>query len=163
MKTSFLLIISLGLFSACTAQTTSVISEATAASVTATPELTQELMEIINEHRTSLSLDPLVFDDGLSSIAQEHSEAMAAKEREFGHDGFSTRCSEAREVLGGGNLCSENVAQDQRNPKEVFNSWMKSPGHRSHIENSRLTHTGLAYSVDETGIIFWTEIFVEYK
>ena len=163
MKNSLLLTLSLAFFSACAGQTSNIISEAAATSVTASPTMTQEFIDILNDHRASLSLQPLILDEEMSAIAQKHADAMAAKKTSFGHAGFSERCSESRKVLGGGNVCAENVAQGQINPQEVFRSWMNSPGHRSHIEDVRLTHTGLAYKEDEAGKVFWTEIFLEYK
>ena len=162
MKATILLVLSLSSFAACSSQK-SESSSIESSRTTATLTMTQEFIDLLNQHRETLNLQPLVLDLELSEIAQNHSDAMADRTVPFGHDGFSARCSEARKVLGGGNQCAENVAQGQRDPKDVFKAWMNSPGHRSHIEDGRLTHTGFAFKKDSSGSLYWTEIFIEYK
>jgi uncharacterized protein YkwD len=86
---------------------------------------------------------------------------MATGAVAFGHLGFSERCLVAKSLLGGGNLCAENVAMGQKSPSAVFTSWMNSPGHRANIEQSRVTHTGFGYAQSTSGIYYWTQIFME--
>lgn len=123
--------------------------------------ITEEFMELINDHRQSIGLDPLLHVNGLGEIAEGHSEDMAKGIVAFGHTGFSSRCSAGRAVLGGGNLCAENVATGQKTVKAAFSSWMNSSGHRANIENDRLTHTGFGYSKSSSGVMYWTQIFLE--
>ena len=125
--------------------------------------ITEEFMSLINEHRVSLGLSPLLLDQGMSRIAELHSAEMADQVVPFGHDGFSSRCSEVRSLLGGGNLCAENVAMGQKTALAAFNSWMNSPGHRANIEQSRVTHTGFGYKQSGTGTFYWTQIFIEFN
>ncbi|MBA2403675.1 MAG: CAP domain-containing protein [Bdellovibrionales bacterium] len=120
-----------------------------------------DYMLLVNNHRKSLGLVPLIHDTGLAVIAKSHSSEMANGESSFGHTGFSERCAEAKLVLGGGNLCSENVAMGQKTPALVFTSWMGSSGHRANIEQSRSTHTGFGYKQNDYGIYYWTQIFIE--
>lgn len=128
---------------------------------TADQTMTEEFMELINNHRISIGLQPLVHDEGMGLIAQGHSEDMADGSVAFGHDGFSTRCSEARAVLGGGNLCAENVAMGQKTVLAAFNAWMNSSGHKANIEQPRATHTGFGYKKSASGAYYWTQIFLE--
>lgn len=121
----------------------------------------EEFMLILNEHRESLSLDPITLSASLSEIASEHSLNMAEKKIVFGHEGFSSRCAEARQALGGGNLCAENVAMGQKSPKQAFDAWINSPGHRANIEQSRHSHTGFGFAKSVEGKWYWTEIFLE--
>lgn len=97
----------------------------------------------------------------LTEIVQEHSDGMVAGTVAFGHGGFSSRCTEGRVAIGGGNWCGENVAQGQKSQAAAFSAWMNSSGHRANIENSRATHTGFAYAKSSGGTIYWTQIFLE--
>lgn len=129
--------------------------------ITPTQTWTEEFMDLVNDHRQGLGLRALIHDPGMGDIAQTHSQNMASGKVTFGHDGFSTRCSEARSVLGGGNLCAENVAYGQKTPQAAFNAWMNSSGHRNNIEQARATHTGFGYAKSSSGTYYWTQIFLE--
>jgi uncharacterized protein YkwD len=120
-----------------------------------------EFMTLINQHRQSLSLNPLIFDSRLRDLVLKHSEEMAAGDIPFGHLGFLERCSEGKVIIGGGNLCAENVAMGQKTPQAVFSAWMGSTGHRGNIEQTRFTHTGVSYKQGINGSIYWTQIFIE--
>ncbi len=121
----------------------------------------QEFMNLVNQHRISIGVRPLQLNSGLSQIASQHSLDMANHTVSFGHDGFSLRCADARNVLGGGNLCAENVAMGQSSVQSVFNAWMNSPGHRANIEQARATHTGFGFEQSSGGTYYWTQIFIE--
>lgn len=128
---------------------------------TITDAWTEEFMELVNNHRRSIGLRSLIHDDEVGLIAIKHSQNMASGTVAFGHTGFSVRCAEARDALGGGNLCAENVAAGQTSPQSAFNSWMNSSGHRANIEQSRVTHTGFGYAKSSSGKYYWTQIFIE--
>lgn len=122
---------------------------------------TNEFMDLINNHRTSIGLRALILDDGLSEIVLKHSQDMANGTVAFGHTGFSSRCSAGYDVLGGGNWCGENVAMGQKTPEAAYTAWMNSPGHRANIESSKATHTGFAYAKSSSGTYYWTQIFIQ--
>lgn len=122
---------------------------------------TEEFMTLVNNHRRDKGLRALIHEEELGEIAQSHAQDMAIGKTPFGHSGFSSRCNKARDILGGGNHCSENVAVGQKSPEEVFNSWIKSSGHRANIEQVRSTHTGLGYAKNSSGKYYWTQIFLE--
>lgn len=122
---------------------------------------TEEFMELINNHRTSIGLRALILDDGLTEIVLQHSKNMANGTTAFGHTGFSGRCSAGYDVLGGGNWCGENVAMGQKTPEAAYSAWMNSSGHRANIESSRATHTGFAYAKSSSGTYYWTQIFIQ--
>lgn len=122
---------------------------------------TEEFMQLVNNHRASLGLNALILNDEISQIVQDHSDAMASGSVAFGHSGFSTRCTDSRSALGGGNLCAENVAMGQKNPQAAFTSWMNSSGHKANIEQARATHTGFGYKKSSGGTYYWTQIFIE--
>jgi len=140
------------------------ISTQSADTKTSDPQIlsvSEAFMELINDHRRSLGLNPLISDSSMDEIATKHSEDMASHLIPFGHLGFSLRCSEARSALGGGNLCAENVAEGQDSAQSVYNAWMNSPGHRANIENIRVTHSGFGFKQDLKGTYYWTHIFLE--
>ena len=124
-------------------------------------EVIDEFMSLVNDYRQQKGLRGLLLDSSINEIALEHSENMAQAEVSFGHAGFSLRCSQARQALGGGNLCLENVARGQRTAQEVFNAWINSTGHRENIESARATHMGLGYSRDNKNVYYWTQLFLE--
>jgi uncharacterized protein YkwD len=139
-------------------------SDATGATSGGTnPSLTKtgQFMELINNHRISIGLQALVHDEELADIATIHSVNMATGVTSFGHDGFSNRCAEGRLMLGGGDLCGENVAMGQKNVNAAFTAWMNSPGHRSNIEQPRVTHSGFGYAQNTNETYYWTQIFIE--
>lgn len=126
-------------------------------------ERIEAYLNLIDSHRKSIGLKPLVHDTGLGEIARVHSEDMSSGSVDFGHDGFSSRCTEGRLILGGGNLCAENVAMGQKTVQAAFTAWMNSSGHRANIENFRVTHTGFGYAQSRSGTWYWTQIFIEQK
>ena len=123
--------------------------------------MTEEFMTLINDHRVTLGLDPLTSVTGLEEISTYHSSNMASGSVAFGHTGFSERCALGRSVLGGGNLCAENVAMGQKTVQAAFTAWMNSSGHRANIENARVTHTGFGFAKSSSGVWYWTQIFLE--
>lgn len=129
-----------------------------------TPEektMTEEFMELVNDHRISIGLRPLTHDAELGAIATQHSANMASGSVAFGHTGFSSRCSASRTAMGGGNWCGENVAMGQKTVQAAFTSWMNSSGHRANIEKSSATHTGFGFKKSASGTWYWTQIFLQ--
>lgn len=122
---------------------------------------TNEFMDLVNAHRAEEGLRPLTENDEMSEIAEGHSLDMAEGDVGFGHGGFSGRCSAARNALGGGNWCGENVARGQTTPEAVFNSWLNSSAHRDNLENPRATHMGLGFARNPAGGLYWTQLFLE--
>lgn len=122
---------------------------------------TNEFMDLVNNHRSSIGLRALIIDEGLNDIVLKHSQNMANGTTAFGHSGFSSRCSAGYSVLGGGNWCAENVAKGQKTPQAAFTSWMNSSGHRANIESSKASYTGFAYAKSSSGTYYWTQIFIQ--
>jgi uncharacterized YkwD family protein len=51
----------------------------------------------------------------------------------------------------------ENIAQGQRTPQEVMQSWMNSSGHRANILKSDFTHIGVGYCEQGNQ---WVQMFI---
>jgi uncharacterized protein YkwD len=118
--------------------------------------LAEQVVALANADRASLAgCDPLVIDQRLVTVAQAHSDDMAANDY-FSHtslDGttFGQRLSAAG-YSGGG----ENIAQGQQSPAEVHEAWMGSDGHRENILNCGFSTVGVGV---ETSTWTWTQDF----
>lgn len=124
-------------------------------------QIVEEVYLLINQHRQAKGLREIILDHSINEITLTHATDMSIQKLAFGHSGFNARCIQAREALGGGNLCLENVAKGQKTAQEVFRAWINSSGHRENIESPRVTHMGLGYAKDKNGIYYWSQFFLE--
>lgn len=113
-------------------------------------------VRLMNAHRLSLGLKPLIWDSRLAAVAQAHSRDMF-KRRYFSHrsrDGRSTwdRLEERGIEYS---QAGENIAYGTRTGKAVLRGWLDSPGHRKNIERDSYTDHG----VGKVGT-YWTHIFI---
>ena len=110
---------------------------------------------LTNAERTSRGIPALQWDDRLGIAARAHSQDML-QNRFISHTG-SDRSDPGQRVTRAGFIWSrvaENVADGQRTPEEVVNSWMNSPGHRQNILNPAYTHLGVGFVSNK-----WTQKF----
>lgn len=117
-----------------------------------------EIMELINDHRMSLGLNPL---DNLSVIkaqAYSHTDYMI-EQNNVSHDYFHQRKSYLVNSVGA-NKVSENVAYGYTSAQSVVNAWLNSDGHRSNIEGN-YTDFDLSAEQDTEGRWYYTNIFVK--
>lgn len=121
----------------------------------------EQYMELVNNHRIKLRLQPLTYHLVIEEIAKTHSKGMALHTRPFGHMGMNQRCRKLKRRVGRHTLCGEIVAQGQKNASEVFKAWMKSPKHREIIEQADYTMTGLGIYKNQWGVTYWTQMFIE--
>jgi len=113
-------------------------------------------VRLMNAHRISLGLSPLVWDRRAAAVAQAHSRDMFDRHY-FSHtspDGRSTwdRLA-ARGVIY--SQAGENIAWGQSTGSAVLTAWLGSPGHRANIESASFTHHG----VGKVGT-YWTHVFI---
>lgn len=123
--------------------------------------LEAEIHERVNEYRRDQNDRPLGLDPILSRIARDHSQAMAAGTRAFGHDGFDARAAEARTALAIRQF-AENVATNNFSAgsvaREAVDGWIGSPGHLRNLRGAfELTGVGVARSAD--GYYFITQLY----
>jgi len=117
-----------------------------------------EVLLKINQHRTSIGLNPLEISDKVSSVAQSHTEHMISA-NEVSHDFFFRR----RDVLRdnpGANAVSENVAFGFSTSGGVVRGWLNSEAHRAIIETPSFTHFGISVEENEEGRNYFTNIFI---
>jgi uncharacterized protein YkwD len=108
----------------------------------------------INATRQHYGARPLSYSGRLEAIARKQSLLMASRGKmshELGgnlHD---------RTTSGGyDGATGENLAVGQKTLEVALADWLKSPGHKSTLLNSRWVEFGLAASVAPNGRTYWT-------
>jgi len=121
-------------------------------------DLELEILQLINQHRATLSLSPLAFHPSIQAASFQHSTNMANKIVPFGHEGFSERANNLVQNLKG-SAASENVAMGQRTAQEVVQGWLNSSGHRNNIEGD-FNLTGISVAKTQQGENIFTQLFI---
>ncbi|WP_258049788.1 CAP domain-containing protein [Streptomyces finlayi] len=116
------------------------------------------MLALVNEERAKAGCSPLATSRGLTSLAQDLSEDMAARGF-FAHtdpDGATPwdRAAKAG-VLG---LGGENIARGQADAQSVMDGWMNSDGHRANILNCDYKTLGVGIHHGSGGP-WWTQDF----
>jgi len=121
------------------------------------PAEAQEFVSLVNDHRESEGLEPLVWDTALASVAVAHSEDMRDRNF-FSHDNPDGEDPFDRMRAAGISFqrAGENIASGYRTGQAVLDGWLASEGHRTNIETAAYTHHGLGY-VEEGH--YWTHVF----
>ncbi|MGO4913533.1 CAP domain-containing protein [Leeuwenhoekiella sp. W20_SRS_FM14] len=127
-----------------------------AADLTVEEAFAAEILQEVNEHRTSLGLTALKNNSDSKVKAVEHTKYMATKGI-ISHDNFFKR-SDYLKAKGAGRV-SENVAFGYRTAEEVVAAWIKSEGHREALEGN-FTHSGISVVKNEKGTAYFTQIFI---
>lgn len=119
-------------------------------------ELENELIAIVNAHRSEIGKGSLLFCEVAYRHANAHTNYMISK-GSLNHDNFETRASSvALEVEA--STVSENVAKGYSTAQEAFNHWYGSAEHRKAIDGD-YTHTAASIKMDEHGTIYYTQMF----
>jgi len=108
-----------------------------------------EIIEHVNRFRAQHGLSALVANDTLDTIAQAHSDDMAARDF-FDHqspDGVSVgdRAATAGYTY---RTIAENLAAGMRRPSRVVDGWVDSPPHREAMLNPKVEEAGVGYAFD---------------
>jgi len=128
------------------------------------------VLELTNIERANQGLPPLVWHETLAEAARRHSEDMMRTNRlsHTGSDGSTVTQRIERAGITNWRYNAENVAQGQRTPEEVVDSWMRSPGHRANILNTTSTHLGVGFVQRLEGSnadfgFYWTQKFCAFR
>lgn len=118
----------------------------------------QQVINLTNEQRRKNGLPDLKADTQLNGVAQRKSDDMQ-QNNYFSHTSptYGSPFDMMRDFGVTYKSAGENIAQGQRTPQEVVNSWMNSEGHRKNILSRNFTHIGVGF--DQTGY-HWTQMFV---
>jgi len=119
-------------------------------------QIADEILVLVNEHRSTLGLNPIKSDQGYASAyAVEHTKYMIKKEK-ISHDNFSQRSNALKDQ--GAKIVGENVAYGYPDAASVVNAWLHSPAHKKIIE-SAYTHAGFGVIPDDRGVYYFTQLF----
>ncbi|MFD1161946.1 CAP domain-containing protein [Hwangdonia seohaensis] len=123
-----------------------------------TKTIETETLELINNHRLSLGLNPLADLKIVKSVAYSHTDYMVDKEQ-ISHDNFYTR-SNYLKANAGAKKVSENVAYGYSSAESVVKAWLKSDGHRATIEGD-FTNFNISAEKSAEGKWYYTNIFIK--
>lgn len=153
-----------------TAQTTDArdaqISFRVSAPSTESPlSMERRVMELINRERQDNGVRPLVWIEKAAIVARFHSNNMAHS-KFLGHRDLAGKMvSDRAERFGLSNWdqIGENIAwiSGYEDPavRAVF-CWMRSPGHKRNIMDSKYSETGLGLAIGNDGKYYFTQVFV---
>ena len=120
-----------------------------------------EILKYVNELRVKEGASPLVLDNTLTIAATTRAIEMA-----WGNNFSHTRPNGKTcfTVIDDYNiaamLAGENIALNQRNAKEVFNSWNNSSEHHANMVNKNFTKIGIGkYKLDDK--TYWVQLFIK--
>jgi uncharacterized protein YkwD len=113
-------------------------------------------VKLMNEHRRSLGLSPLIWDSRVAAVAKAHSRDMYERDY-FSHITPEGRTTWDRLAKRGVTYsrAGENIAWGQTTGRAVLEAWLDSPHHRENIERGSFTHHG----VGKVGT-YWTHVFI---
>jgi len=98
-----------------------------------------ELLVLINRYRSSKKLKALTGYPLYYDLAREHSQDMQ-KRQDMDHDGFAGRFRRAVDARS----CVENVGWNHETPRNLFDGWKDSPGHRENMLNRKISRAGIS-------------------
>lgn len=117
-----------------------------------------EIVELINDYRLSMGLNPLNNMKLIKSQAYSHTDYMIEHDN-VSHDNFYQRKTYLINNAGA-NKVSENVAYGFTTAQSVVNAWLNSPGHRENIEGD-FTDFDISAEQNSQGKWYYTNIFVK--
>jgi uncharacterized protein YkwD len=127
--------------------------------------LERRTLEAVNEIRAEHGLPGLKMSPELARIAREHSLDMARREY-FSHSSPEGRRVEDRVASARVRFrrVAENISMSRSSGDAVraaVDGWMESRSHRSQILRRRYSRTGVGVAMDDDGVFYFTQIFVE--
>lgn len=129
----------------------------------------QQIIDLTNQARKKMNLEPLKPNPLLFKCAQGHSENMA-KQMKAGHDLDGKNPADRVDASGYYyKTCGENVGTIPYNVKPpiaknqliptLFNGWMNSPIHKREILRAEYQEIGIGIAQDKNGSYYYTEVF----
>ena len=117
-----------------------------------------EILQLVNSHRTSMGLSSLAMNDVIYTECKNHSTDMGNTDS-MNHNGSNIRFSNIATKFGG-TAFAENVAYGQTSANQVVTDWLNSAGHKANIEGN-YNYTGISVVKNSKGINYFTQIFVK--
>jgi len=117
-----------------------------------------EIMELINDYRIGVGLNPLQDMNEIKAVAYSHTDYMIDN-NEISHDNFYMRQASLENNVGALRV-GENVAYGYQYAESVVNAWLNSQGHKYIIEGD-YTHFDISAEQDENDRWYYTNIFLK--
>lgn len=117
-----------------------------------------EILELINNHRLSIGLNPLQNMDAIKSQAYNHTDYMVDN-NEVSHANFYARKNYLINNVSAKSV-SENVAYGFTSAQSVVNAWLNSEGHKNNIEGN-FTDFDISAEKNDEGKWYYTNIFIK--
>ncbi len=107
-------------------------------------DIEMQMHNLVNSHRTSIGVEPLLWNDVAANYARIHSWNISKGITAFGHDGFGDRVNS---IIIKIKLMtpSENVVASYGVGQSSFNAWLSSSGHKENIEDKYSNVAGIGY------------------
>lgn len=117
-----------------------------------------QVLTLVNQERSKVGCSPLTLSSSLTSLAENFSQDMAARDF-FDHtDPDGDTPWDRAAAAGITNLGGENIARGQADAQAVMDSWMNSEGHRANILNCDYKTLGVGVYIADGGP-WWTQDF----
>jgi uncharacterized protein YkwD len=117
-----------------------------------------EILDLLNDHRLSVGLNPLEDMSVVKSVAYSHTDYMVDN-NVVSHDNFYSR-SNYLKTNAGAKRVSENVAYGYGTAQGVVNAWIKSESHKANLEGD-FTNFDISAEKNEDGRWYFTNIFIK--
>lgn len=117
-----------------------------------------EILQLLNNHRIEMGLNPLNNLNIVKSVAFTHTDYMV-EINQVNHDNFFQRRNSLVQNAGAINV-SENVAYGYSSAQAVVNAWINSPSHKENIEGN-YTDFDISAEQNSDGRWYYTNIFIK--
>ena len=125
-------------------------------------DFASQTVDLVNAHRATLGLRPLVVGSALQASAVWKARHMA-KFGYMAHDDpappIARSVAERMAACGVAGSWGENIAAGFPTPASVVNGWLGSPGHRANIENASYVSMGAGAAASASGQLYWAHTF----
>lgn len=118
-----------------------------------------EVLEIVNDTRENLGLNPLIMDSTLMDAAMQRAAECAvyySHTRPNGKLCFSILDDTYK------NGCGENIAAGYTSADDVMNGWLNSEGHYANIVGESYNSIGIGCFYQD-GALYWVQLFSSYE
>ena len=120
----------------------------------------QELLDLVNEHRTSIGENVLQNSPASYKYAEEHNQYMISQNK-LSHDNFNDRATQIAAETNAV-VVSENVARYYTSAEKTLEGWLNSSSHKEAMEGD-FTHTTLSVQLDKDGRPYYTQLFLKVE
>lgn len=116
------------------------------------------VLSYVNKERAKRGLSKLKMSQGLNNVANRRAAEISLY---YSHQRPNGEKNSFGMYPWKYNV-AENIAINQKSPKEVVQAWMKSKVHKKNILNKKFNSSGIGcFKIN--GVIYWTQFFVDNK